>query len=246
MTGPVRPVYRLHQWFWIGIDWLYPPHCGGCGRKGDRWCVDCRSQAKLIKPPICELCGQSLESGILCARCKKSPPNFVALRSWAVFQGPVRRVLHQLKYRRDIALAERLAEHLYALYGAMGWSVDMIAPVPLGIARLKERGYNQAALIARPLALACGLRYESRALERTRETRSQVGLSLTERRTNVSDAFTASSAIVSGNHVLVVDDVATSSATLDACAAALLHAGAGRVYCITLARAVYMNSHHFE
>lgn len=242
MTGPARPAYRLHQWLWIGIDWLYPPQCGGCGRKGDRWCVECRSKAQLIHPPICDLCGQSLESGNRCVSCKKSPPNFVALRSWATFQGPVRSALHQLKYRRDISLGERLSEHLSALYSDQGWPVDIVTPVPLGIARLKERGYNQAALIARPLAMACGLRYESHALERTRETRSQVGLSLAERKINVSDAFRAKVAIVSSRNVLVVDDVATSSATLNACAAALINAGAARVYCLTLARALSMNS----
>jgi len=249
MTGPARPAYRLHQWLWIGIDWLYPPQCGGCGRKGDRWCVDCRNNAQLIHPPICDRCGQTLQSGNLCINCRKSPPNFVALRSWAGFQGPVRSALHHLKYRRDIALGERLAEPLSDLYVAQGWPVDLVTPVPLGIARLTERGYNQAALIARPLALACGLRYESHAIERTRETRSQVGLSLTERKINVSDAFKAKSALVSGNNVLLVDDVATSSATLDACSGALKKAGAAQVYCLTLARAIYLhtqNSDHRE
>jgi competence protein ComFC len=242
MTGPARPVYRLHQWLWSGIDLLYPPQCGGCGRKGDRWCVDCRSKAQLIQPPICNRCGQGLESGNQCVRCRKSPPNFVALRSWAGFTGPVRTALHQLKYRRDIALGERLAEPLSELYVAQEWSVDFVAPVPLGIARLKERGYNQAALIARPLALACGLPYESHALERTRETRSQVGLSLDERKINVANAFKAKSATVSSKNVLLVDDVATSSATLDACSRALLKAGATQVYCLTLARALYLNN----
>src|SRR3990172_12295367 len=144
MTGPARPVYRLHQWLWTGIDWLYPPLCGGCGRKGDRWCVDCRSKVQLIQPPVCYRCGQSIHSCDECSNCKKAPPNFVALRSWAVFQGPVRSALHQLKYRRDIALGERLAEPLSGHFKAQGWLVDLVTPVPLGIARLKERGYNQA------------------------------------------------------------------------------------------------------
>jgi ComF family protein len=150
----------------------------------------------------------------------------------------VRSALHQLKYRRDIALGERLAEPLSALYQAQGWSIDLVTPVPLGIARLKERGYNQAALIARPFSLANDLRYDPHALKRTRETRSQVGLSVAERKINVKDAFMARSEVVAGKNVLLIDDVATSSATLDACSAALCMAGAAQVYCLTLARAL--------
>jgi ComF family protein len=155
-----------------------------------------------------------------------------------VFQGPVRNALHKLKYRRDIALGDKLAEHLCVLYKAQGWSIGLVVPVPLGIARYKERGYNQAALIALPFSLANGLLYEPLALERTRETQSQVGLSLSERKMNVKDAFSAKSRIVSGKDVLLIDDVATSSATLDACAAALRKAGAVQVFCLTLARAM--------
>ncbi len=112
----------------------------------------------------------------------------------------------------------------------------MVVPVPLGVARLKERGYNQAELIAKPLALRIGVPCETRGLHRVRETRSQVGLSFDQRRDNVKNAFQAKQDIVSEHNILVVDDVATSSATLDACAAALLAAGAHDVYCLTYAR----------
>jgi competence protein ComFC len=238
MTGSARPAYRLHQWLWIAIDWLYPPLCGGCGSKGDRWCADCRSKVQLIEPPICSRCGQPIQSGAICANCKRSSPNFVALRSWAAFEGPVRKALHQLKYRKNIALGERLAEPLCALFEAQGWSIGIVVPVPLGIARLKERGYNQAALIAHPFTLASGLQYAPKALLRTRETHSQVGLSIAERKVNVNGAFKARREIVSEKNVLLIDDVATSSATLDACAAALCVDGADQVYCLTLARAL--------
>jgi competence protein ComFC len=150
----------------------------------------------------------------------------------------VRKVLHQLKYRRNIALGERLAEPLCTLFEAQGWSIGIVVPVPLGIARLKERGYNQAALIAHPFSLASGLQYAPKALLRTRETHSQVGLSIAERKVNVNGAFKARREIVSGKNVLLIDDVATSSATLDACAAALRIDGADQVYCLTLARAL--------
>jgi ComF family protein len=238
MSMSVRPFYRMYRWIWAGIDVLYPPRCGGCGMKGDRWCISCQRSTGLILPPICQRCGQTLKSGSECVSCKKSMPHYEALRSWAVFDGPLRNALHRLKYRRDIALGECLTIPLIQLLINLSWPVELITPVPLGIARLAERGYNQSALLARPLALACGLCYDPSSLRRSRETLSQVGLTVLQRKANVARAFTANPAIVAGRNILVVDDVATSGATLDACTEALLEGGANRVYCLTLARAM--------
>jgi ComF family protein len=121
----------------------------------------------------------------------------------------------------------------------LNWSLDIITPVPLGLVRLKERGYNQATLLARPIALYFQVPFSSRALIRTRETQSQVGLTVTERQLNMADAFWANSKLVEGKNILVVDDVATSGATLNACAKALVEEGASKVYGFSLARAVY-------
>jgi ComF family protein len=159
------------------------------------------------------------------------------LRSWAIFGGQVRHALHQLKYGRNIGLGEVMARPMLHLLQATGWQVEVVIPVPLGLARLKERGYNQASMLAWPIAIALNARYRPRALRRERETRSQVGLSAAERRLNMADAFGAQGQWVSDQNVLVVDDVTTSGSTLDACAAALLRAGAAKVYGLTLARA---------
>ena len=105
--------------------------------------------------------------------------------------------------------------------------------------KLKERGYNQAALLAWPLALSCGLAYRSKALTKVRDTPSQVGLNLSQRYDNVASAYQASPALVAGRSVLLVDDVTTSGATIQACSTALLAAGALQVYGLTLARAVH-------
>jgi Predicted amidophosphoribosyltransferases len=120
---------------------------------------------------------------------------------------------------------------------SLGWAVDFVVPVPLSIARLKERGYNQSTLLARPAALALGLPFRPQALARIRETASQVGLGVNDRRLNVKDAFLAASNLVHGCSVLVIDDVTTTGATIDACAAALKSAGAVKVYGFTLAQA---------
>jgi len=113
----------------------------------------------------------------------------------------------------------------------------MIIPVPLGVDRLHERGYNQATMLARPLAFGLGVSLKPHALMRIRETRSQVGLTLAQRKTNVAGAFKGNPSVITGKSILIVDDVTTSGTTLNECGAALIGAGAVSVYGLTLARA---------
>ncbi len=160
------------------------------------------------------------------------------MRSWLVFEGPIRRALHTLKYRRNVTLGDALAKYLVEYVTVLGWSVDLVVPVPLGRQRMYERGYNQVGLVASPLAALLGWRYSSQVLARVRETRSQVGLSVAERKENVAGAFRANAVPASGKTILLMDDVATTGATLVSCADALLKAGAQTVYALTLARAL--------
>jgi ComF family protein len=150
----------------------------------------------------------------------------------------LRNALHRLKYNRDIALGEILAREMIHTLSLTAWKVDLVAPVPISLSRRSERGYNQAALLARPIALYYGLGYRPKALVKSRETRSQVGLTVEERKANVNGAFFAEQRIVKGKNILVVDDVTTSGATLNACAQVLRLAGAKEIYCLTLARAL--------
>ncbi len=223
------------------MDLLFPPVCGGCGNPGSRWCVDCRTRVPHIRKPFCEKCGIPTRGAELCEKCISNPPTYRALRSWAVFDSPVQNALHTIKYRRNIGLADEVAVHATEFVRSLNWKVEALIPAPLGKARLKERGYNQVALVARPLAYELGIAYTPHALKKIRETRSQVGLNISQRQENVREAYQADPSVVKRKSVLLMDDVATTGSTITACADALLSAGASEVYALTIARAL---SHH--
>jgi ComF family protein len=227
---------HLYHWLWGTLDALFPPRCAGCGRKGTRWCEDCQRKVQVLKPPLCPRCGEpGFES--LCPSCRQQPPAFTQLRAWSLYADPIRTAIHQLKYRRNLGLGEALALPLADFVRSLNWPVEAIVPIPLSQKRYQERGYNQVATFAYPLALHLGLPYLGDALHRTRDTRSQVGLSAHERRENVHNAFQAREKLVRGKQILLVDDVATTGSTLSSAANALLIAGAQAVYAVTLARA---------
>lgn len=229
------PLYRLA---WSGLDWLFPPRCGGCGKAGSRWCDECQGKVPVLTGRLCEKCGLPVSRDGLCERCRTDPPPFRALRAWAAFDFPVRQALHKLKYRRDMGLGDALAVPLARFTASLSWPLEVVLPVPLGRKRMQERGYNQVDLIARPLSLALDLDYQPAALKRKRETASQVGLSAAERRENMQNAFLADAAIVRGKTVLVMDDVSTTGSTLTSCSEALLQSGAKDVFALTVARAL--------
>jgi len=237
MAGLSRlyPFYRLG---WTILDWVFPPVCGGCGRAGSRWCADCQRRVQIVRGDLCSSCGIPETKAALCRTCELDRPAFYALRSWAVFDEPVRTAIHKLKYRRDVGLGDALAVGLSRFVDELNWPIDVVTPIPLGARRRRERGYNQVGLIALPLALSLDIAYEPGALSRRRETRSQVGLNREQRRQNLQGAFRAEGKKVRGRNVLLMDDVATTGATLSSGAEALLAAGANRVYALTAARAL--------
>ena len=143
-----------------------------------------------------------------------------------------------MKYRGNIAFGEAIAMQMVDFVRSLHWPVSVLIPVPLGKKRLKERGYNQVALVARPLAHQLGLIYAPNALRKTRETRSQVGLTISQRSENVREAYQAEANVVKDRSVLIMDDVATTGSTIAACTATLLSAGAQEVYVLTIARAL--------
>ena len=237
MSG-YSPAYFIYRLLWSGLDLLFPPVCGGCGKSGSRWCDTCQQNLPKLTEPICDVCGIPVEAAGLCSDCQRVRPRFNELRSWSAFDAPVRNALHRLKYRQDIGLGDALAIHMSEYVVGLNWPIDVVVPVPLGHKRLRERGYNQVGLIARPLALSMRIDYAPHALSRVRETRTQVGLTKLERRDNVRGVFQAEAKYVKDRVVLLMDDVATTGSTLSSCAEAFYAAGARDVFALTVSRAL--------
>lgn len=173
----------------------------------------------------------------LCRRCRDLPLQIESIRSAAYFEGVLREAMHHLKYRHRSMLAGPLGELMAGCWRREGADVDVAVPVPLHASRLRERGYNQAALLARELARRVNLAVDEDTLVRQWATASQVDLDVSQRRENVRGAFCCCGERLAGRRVLLVDDVCTTGATLEACAVALYDGGARSVRALTLARA---------
>ena len=220
------------------LDLLLPPRCAGCHRVGTWLCVDCLELLPLVEPPYCTRCGEPVANGSqLCSRCRTSPLQVSPIRSVVYYEGVVQDAVRWLKYRGRTPLAQPLGELMAKYWEKHTSPVDVVVPVPLHADRLNERGYNQAALLAFAFAGRVGLAVQEQALIRWRATGPQTDLSITQRGENVRDAFHCPDDSMAGRNVLLVDDVCTTGATLNACATALLAGGANKVQALTLARA---------
>lgn len=160
------------------------------------------------------------------------------MRSVAAFEGTLRGAIHQFKYGCVRDLARPLGEMLVSYWQQAPISVELIVPVPLHTRRLRERGYNQSALLAQHLGAALRVPISSDCLRRDRYTVSQTRLGAQERSRNVEGAFTCVGRRVRGRRILLIDDVCTTGATLGACSRALEAGGASAVWALTVARAV--------
>jgi ComF family protein len=217
------------------IGLLLPPRCGGCGRLGSLFCDGCRSRTRRLEEPTCRRCGVEVEHARSTCACRGRIRSLTRLRSAAAYEGPLEKALHRLKYEGRRPLAKPLALLLAERLAVEGLAAAAVAWVPLHRARLRRRGYNQAELLGRELARLCALPVVE-GLERVRDTPPQVGLDRIRRRANVNGAFGWRGGELDRRPLLLVDDVATTGATLDACAAVLRAAGAGPVIGLTVAR----------
>ena len=218
-------------------DLFYPQWCVACQRRSsDVLCRVCFDALPLIFPPACGRCGlpTAFETPV-CEACKNVDFAFASACAPLRYEGVGKALVHALKYRAYTRIVERVAGPLILGAARRGGPFDAVVPVPLHRSRRRERGFNQAELLARAVAgrISAPL---SDTLQAVRSTRDQVKLSAAERRTNVADAFSATDRV--RGRVLLVDDVCTTGATTSACALALVRAGAEEVRAVTLCRTV--------
>ncbi len=222
------------------LDLVFPPRCAGCGQLGHDWfCARCIASLRRMTPPICARCGDELPGDeATCAACARHPlPDALAgIRSVARYDGPLRAAIHALKYDGRTVLAEPLGLLLARELAAMAGPFALIVPVPLHPRRERERGYNQSALLAAVVARQTGIAVDCGLLTRARDTHPQVSMkSADARRTNIAGAFRSERALA-GESIVLIDDVATTGATLADCARALAAHGGGKIWGLTLAR----------
>jgi len=224
---------------WKALDLLFPPFCCACGIIGYEICPACISNIERTSNYlVCDICGDLTIKGGICKECKNNRPVFAQLRSWGVYSGALKAAIHKLKFGRGLGIINNLINPITQFLSNWSINPNLILPVPLSSRRIRNRGYNQAELIAKPIASILGIDYFSKALYRILDTHSQVGLNAEERKKNLAGAFRADGAICSGKDILLIDDIATTGSTLNECAIALKAAGAGEVYCFTVARAI--------
>jgi len=232
------------------ISFVYPPSCPGCGlalpsELEDAFCPACEQKIDSVSPPYCPACGipQSNESpnSHLCGDCLTGIYHFDCARTRGLHRGILREIIHRFKYEGQTYLVRPLAlmlsepgKELLSLY-----EVDLIMPVPLHRLRLRQRGYNQAALLAGRLGSSVGMSVDYSSLKRSRWTEPQTGLSRRQRAKNVKGAFELiNSDKVCGKCILLLDDVLTTGETVNQCARVLKDGGAREVLVLTVARTV--------
>lgn len=218
-AGLVPSTWRAYwskSWLTL-LDLLYPPRCAGCGRVDTRWCSGCAAQFEAAEGPL----------------ALPALPPLLGIAAGRHHEGVARTAVHTLKYEAGLNMAAVLAAPMAEALRLRGWAFDVLVPVPLHPTRIKERGYNQAQWLADAIALRMDVECLPTALTRTRSTPHQVGTSAAERRANMEEAFAPVGDMLRDRHVVLIDDVLTTGATLQACAQAVLAGGAASVFGLT-------------
>lgn len=238
----------LKNWANAALALCYPEVCQLCGNSRaipaqGFVCTACRAQVRFVDPPFCERCGTPYEGQITnpfeCANCRELALDFSFARSAVIAREGVLDVIHRYKYYRALYfepfLADLLLSRAVPALASAKW--DLIVPVPLHHARLREREFNQAERLARRLSAATNIPLETSLCRRTLPTQSQTVLGRQERLANVRRAFSMRPGkSLDGQRIVLLDDVLTTGATTSACARVLRNAGAGEVCVWTVAR----------
>lgn len=233
---------------------VWPRPCEVCGRPSDRpgrhVCADCLNRMPFMPADgCCRRCGRDapgLDGEFLCEECRERRPRFDRAASVLRFEGEAREMVNAFKFRNHLWLRADFADWLEATARTrfrVG-EVDVVMPMPSTALHRLDRGYNQCEYLARALARRLGLPFDARTLRRVGSPKRQGGLTEEERRANVVGTFACRRRVAAPRSadasptVLVVDDIMTTGSTLSECAATLKAAGAGRVWCIALARSL--------
>ena len=230
------------------LDFALPPRCPGCGAitaEPHRFCLACWSQLAFLGEPCCAICALPFDFApageALCGACLAEPPAFARMRAAVAYGEIPRKVALKLKYGGRPGVAETMARLIQRHLGSEGADPPLLVPVPLHRWRIWKRGYNQAALIASALARRAGLPARLDLLERPKATPPLKAMNPKQRRDTVRGAFRVAAGHrdrARGRTIILVDDVYTSGATVDACARLLRRAGAARVEVLCWARVV--------
>jgi ComF family protein len=238
------------------LDLIFPPICVVCGtdlkNEGDQqsmqWagqgmCRECIEGIPWLRPPYCPMCAKPISSAVVpshpCSECLLEPPPFESARALMIYREEIFPIIHRMKYGARPSLARFFGEVMLREFERVlgDMEVDGIIPIPLHPRRLRQRGFNQAALMAKRIGRRLGIQVEERAFARTRWTEPQVGLSRARREVNVRGAFKVRQPEkIQDRQWLLVDDVYTTGSTLREAARTLKKAGAATVQVLTLAR----------
>ena len=217
------------------VNHLLTQDCLLCGQTGggEILCRACADDLPPLPSPRCPCCALPTAAGELCGRCLAHPPHYDRTLAAFNYGFPLDKLIQSFKYGHRLALAAYLGRELARL--APDVAADLIVPLPLHPSRLRERGFNQALELARPVAATLGLPLDSRICTRIRHTPAQAGLPWKKREQNIRGAFHCARDL-SGRRILLVDDVMTTGASLDECARTLKLHGASEVVLLVVAR----------
>jgi ComF family protein len=230
---------------------IFPPLCLSCAEimhpfNGQIFCRACEEQIHFITGSICHICGttfpDSPAESHLCGECLEKKPHFTSARAIFSYKDIILNAIHKFKYKRDLSsggiLASFMAEFSFPDVDFADYS--LIMPVPLHIKRLRERGFNQALILARAIGEKRKIAVDFSILKRHKFSLTQTGSNKKERKHNIGGAFEVSDRKkIAGKNIILVDDVYTTGATVNECAKTLIKEGAQRVSVLTLARVLH-------